>query len=52
VKLFQNQLELKSKLSSSLDEKDRVIKQFKETTIVVKNEIISQYKVKFKFVIL
>lgn len=45
-KLFQNQLMLESKLSNLLTEKDHVFKNLKETTQLVKNEIINQYKLK------
>jgi len=44
-KLFQKQLELESNLSNSLTEKDRVFENLKKTTHLVKNDIISQYKV-------
>lgn len=45
VKLCQQQLELKFKLSSLETKIDCVIKQLKETTTKEKHEIISQYKV-------
>lgn len=45
VKLSQQQLKLKSKLSSLEAKIDCVIKQLKETTTKEKNEIMSQYKV-------
>lgn len=44
-KLFQKQLELESNLSNSLIEKEHVFENLKKTTHLVKNEIISQYKV-------
>lgn len=44
-KLFQKQIELESNLSNLLAEKEHVFKNLKETTNLVKNEIISQYKV-------
>ncbi|XP_025207495.1 interaptin-like [Melanaphis sacchari] len=44
--LFQEQIELESNLSNLLAEKENVLKNLKETTNLVKNEIISQYKLK------
>jgi len=44
-KLIQKQLDLKSKLSNTLKEKEHIIKHFGEKVILVKNEIISQYQV-------
>jgi len=44
-KLFQKQIELESNLSNLLTEKEHVFKNLKETTNLVKNEVISQYKV-------
>ncbi|XP_026819663.1 uncharacterized protein LOC113558414 [Rhopalosiphum maidis] len=45
-KLFQKQIELESNLSNLLTEKEHVFKILKETTNLVKNEVISQYKLK------
>lgn len=45
-KFFQLQLEFNSKLTETLTERENVIQNLKETTNLVKNEIISQYKVK------
>ncbi|VVC44646.1 Hypothetical protein CINCED_3A024027 [Cinara cedri] len=44
--IFQIQLELKSKLSSSVTEKKNTINHLKNTTQRVKNEIISQFKLR------
>lgn len=44
-KLFQKQLELESNLSNSLTEKERVLENLKKITHLVKNDVISQYKV-------
>lgn len=41
----QKQLELNSKLTSSLTEKENTMNHLKETINLVKNVIISQYKV-------
>jgi len=44
-KLFQKQLELETNLSNSITEKEQVFENLKKTTHLVKNEVISQYKV-------
>jgi len=44
-KLFEKQLELESNLSNSLTEKEHVFENLKKSTHLVKNEVISQYKV-------
>ncbi|KAL5238224.1 hypothetical protein ACI65C_005634 [Semiaphis heraclei] len=45
-KLFQKQLELESNLSNSLIEKEHVFENLKKITHMVKNDVISQYKLK------
>lgn len=45
-KIFQRQLEQESKLSNLLTEKRCVMNRLFETVTLVKNDIISQYKVK------
>lgn len=49
--LMKKQAELKSKLNTRMAEKENVIKNFEETTILVKNDIINQYKVKMCYVL-
>ncbi|XP_060857350.1 dynein heavy chain-like protein 2 [Metopolophium dirhodum] len=45
-KLFEKQLELESNLSNSITEKEHVFENLKKATHLVKNEVISQYKLK------
>ncbi|XP_022163307.1 uncharacterized protein LOC111028850 [Myzus persicae] len=45
-KLYQKQLELESNLSNSITEKEHVFENLKKTTQLVKNDVISQYKLK------
>lgn len=49
--LMKKQAELKSKLNTRMAEKENVIKNFEETTILVKNDIINQYKVRMCYVL-
>lgn len=49
--LVKKQLELKSKINTCMTEKENVVKRFEKTTILVKNEIINQYKVKIYYVL-